>query len=199
MLILKIKEKGLYVEIPGALPTRTPAEIDITRCNLAAVDMYLRKSGISNYQIMSVASNGEITTPKPIDMRDGSLDQKTINKRFSNLEKMVAQLLDKNKDDKNQNSEQITNKLDKLESLAQKLLDKEPKVVERFVTTTVSRAKSKKFEDDPEIEELDEKFIPKIDTSKMKMKGGAKKAVKQDKIDIDDSADLLSRIMGQND
>ena len=33
----------------------------------------------------------------------------------------------------------------------------------------------------------------------MKMKGGAKKSVKQDKVDLDDSADLLSRIMGQED
>ena len=56
MLILKIKEKGLFVEIPGALPTRTPAEIDISKCNLSAVDMYLRKNGIKNYQILSVAN-----------------------------------------------------------------------------------------------------------------------------------------------
>jgi hypothetical protein len=194
MLILKIKEKGMYVEIPGALPTRTPAEIDISRCNLSAVDMYLRKSGIKNYQILSVDSEGKVTIPKPVHMKDASLNQKTINKRFSHLEKMVAQLLDKNRDDRNKNSEHITDKLDKLELLAQKLLEKEPKIVERVVK--VERNGKKKFEDEPEIEELDAKFIPKIDTSKMKLKGGSKKTVKQDKFDIDDSADLLSRIMG---
>jgi hypothetical protein len=199
MLILKIKDKGMYVEIPGALPTRTPAEIDISRCSLTAVDMYLRKSGIKNYQILSVAKDGKVTIPKPVEMRDASLDQKTINKRFSNLEKMVSQLLAKNKDDKNENSEHITDKLNKLELLAHKLLEKEPTVVERVVKTEVSRAGRRTFDDEPEIEELDKKFIPKIDTSKMKLKGGSKKIVKQDKLDIDDSADLLSRIMGSED
>ena len=51
----------MYIEIPGALPTRTPAEIDISKCNLAVVDMYLRKSGIKNYQILSVDQDGKVT------------------------------------------------------------------------------------------------------------------------------------------
>jgi len=197
MLILKIKEKGLYVEIPGALPTRTPAEIDITRCNLSAVDMYLRKNGIKNYQILS-ASNTEIQKIKPPKIEDASIDQKVINKRFSNLEKLVAELVEKQTATTPKHSEQITDKLDKLELLTKKILDKDIKVVERVVQQSVKKSKAKKFEDEPEIEELDSKFIPSIDTSKMKMKGKSKKTIQQDKHDIDDSADLLSRIMGND-
>lgn len=200
MLILKIKDKGLFVEIPGALPTRTPADIDISRCNLGLVDVYLRKAGITNYQIYSSSQN-EIVSPKSRKIPDASLDQKVINKRFSQLEDLVAQVLEKQLVDKKQNSEQITDKLDKLERLAQKLLEKEPRVVEKITQhkTVVEKSRKTKVKDEPDIEELDVGFIPKIDTSNMKMKGGAKKTVKQDKVDLDDSADLLSRIMGQED
>ena len=47
------------------------------------------------------------------------------------------------------------------------------------------------------IEELeDETFIPSIDLDNLELKGkSSKKTIKQDKTDIDDSADLLSRII----
>lgn len=198
MLILKITDKGLYVEIPGALPTRTPAEIDISRCNLSVVDMYLRKNGIKKYQILS-GENGHTLKPTPPKMEDASIDQKVINKRFSNLERMMAQILEKQQDNKKGNSEQITNKLENLESLAKKLLAKEPKVIEKVVQTSVKTSKAGTINDEPQIEELDEKFIPSIDVSKMKIKGTSKKTLKQETQDIDDSVDLLSRIMGNND
>ena len=202
MLILKIKDKGLYVEIPGALPTRTPAEINITKCNLSAVDAYLRKCGISNYQIMSGGEMPNIVPELP-KIKDSSINQKLINKRFSNLENMLAQLLEKQLATTSKNPEQITDKLDKLELLSKKILNKEPKIVRQgVVSSSVNKSKRKRFEGDPEIEELDKTFIPKIDVSKMKLKGASKKTIKQDKQDkhdIDDSADLLSRIMGQDD
>ena len=112
---------------------------------------------------------------------------------------MLAALLEKQLATKPEKSEQITDKLNKLETLTQKILEKDIKVVERVVQQSVKKTKAKKFEDEPEIEELDTTFIPNIDTSKMKLKGKSKKTVKQDKHDIDDSADLLSRIMGNDD
>jgi len=198
MIILKILQKGLYVEIPGTLPTRTPAEIDISKCNLSMVDMYLRKSGISNYQILSSVVNEPIKLKPPI-MKDSSIDQQVINKRFSNLENMIAQLVENQLANKPKNSEQITDKLNKLEELSNKILKKKPEVVNQVVQVSNKKTNGKRFEDEPEIEELTSKFIPEIDITNMKMKGGAKKTIKQDKVDIDDSADLLSRIMGQGD
>ena len=198
MIILKILQKGLYVEIPGTLPTRTPAEIDISKCNLSMVDMYLRKSGISNYQILSSVVDEPIKLKPPI-MKDSSIDQQVINKRFSNLEKMLAQLVENQLVNKPKNSEQITDKLNKLEELSNKILKKKPEVVNQVVQVSNKKTNGKRFEDEPEIEELTSKFIPEIDITNMKMKGGAKKTIKQDKVDIDDSADLLSRIMGQGD
>jgi hypothetical protein len=195
MLILKIKQKGLYIEIPGTLPARSPVDVDITKCNISIVDVYLRKNGITNYEIIS-GDNKKQIVPKPEKMADASIDQKVMNKRFSNLEKLMVQLLEKQQAIPSKNPEQITDKLDKLELLSKKILKKEPKVIERTVQT---KTKVKRVDKEPEIEELEDTFIPAIDTSKMKMKSGSKKTVKQDKHDIDDSADLLSRIMGQED
>ena len=163
MLILKIRQKGLYVELPGTLPARTPVEINITNCNISIVDTYLRKNGINNYEIYSTTEKQ--IQHKKIKKEDSSINQKTFNNRFSRLEKMLMQLL-----------------------------EKEPKVVKEVIKTKVRR-----FEEEPNIEELDEIFIPEIDTSNMKMKGNSKQAVKQDKNDLDDSAELLSRIMSQDD
>jgi len=189
MLILKIKQKGLYIELPGLLPTRSPADIDITRCNLSTVDVYLRKNGITNYEISS--SDDQIVKQKELKIEDSSIDQKVINKRFSKLEKMVTQLLEKEQAHPSKNREQITDKLDKIEILTKKILHKEPQVVKETI-------KTKKFKE-PEIEELDDIFIPAINTSKMKLKGASKKTVKRETHDIDDSADLLSRIMCNDD
>jgi small-conductance mechanosensitive channel len=194
MLILKIKDKGLYIEIPGTLPTRTPADIDITKCDLATVTMHLRKQGIKDYQIISESKKQVIL--KPPDMSDASINQKIINKRFSRLEKIMMQLLEKDKGSNESKEEQITKKLDRLEQITSKILEKDDVVVERVVER--SRAVKKKSKE-PKIEELDSTFIPNIDISSMKMKGGSKKTIKQDNVDLDDSADLLSRIMGQED
>lgn len=193
MLILKIRDKGLYIEIPGALPTRTPADINISKCNISVVEAHLRKNGISNYQIVSV-SNKPIITKSPT-IKDSSINQKIINQRFSNLERMMAQLLEKQQAISLQKREQITDKLDKLESLSKKILKQEPRIIEKI--DNKSEKKGTKIE--PKIEELDPEFIPSINISKMKIKGKTKKTVKQDKHNIDDSADLLSRIMGNED
>jgi hypothetical protein len=193
MLILKIKQKGLYVEIPGTLPSRTPVEIDITKCNISIVDAYLRKNGITNYQIMSSANEIKVD-PQPPKIEDSSIDQRLINKRFTNLEKMMLKLLEKQQANPTQNSEQITDKLEKLEALTNKILRKNKENSIKDPRTIIKRTN-----DEPEIQELDDTFIPSINTSKMKIKSASKKAIKQNKHDIDDSADLLSRIMGQDD
>ena len=81
--------------------------------------------------------------------------------------------------------------------LARKLLDKE----ETPVSKTIKQPKKTKakYKNEPDVEEIDDVFIPNIDVKNMKIKSGSKESIKQDNIDLDDSADLLSRIMGQED
>lgn len=191
MLILKIKEKGLYLEIPGSKPTRTPADIDITKCDMGIVSMYLKRAGIINYEISSSTERKPLfQKQKPEVKGEPQKDNTNVNQRFKKIENMVTELVnDKNRVNNDLNSEQITNKLDKLESLTRKLLDKKPEVVH------VEKS-SGKYKKEPKIEELDA-FIPDIDISDMKMKSGSKQTIEQDSSDIDDSVDLLSRIMGR--
>ena len=87
------------------------------------------------------------------------------------------------------NSEQITDKLDNLEFLTKQLINKESKMMES------SQIKNKKIR---KKKKENISFIPKINVSKMKLKSGAKKSIKKE-MDIDDSADLLSRIIGNED
>jgi selenocysteine-specific translation elongation factor len=108
----------------------------------------------------------------------------------------MSRLLQKEQGNDSSNSEQINKKLEILESIALKLLEKEPLVIHGGT----EEVKIKKKIDEPEIEELEETFIPSIDTSKMKMKGSSSKTkTTSNKMDIDDSVDLLSRIIGQED
>ena len=185
MLILKIKDKGLFLDIPGVSPTRTPAEIDISKCDLSLVTSYLRKNGINDYQIFSV-THIEKKTKEVKEIKDPTFDKKDISKRFTRLEKMVEKLIKKDQGNDTSNKEQITNKLQVLEELTRQLL-RQPQN-----STTIIESK-----EEPDIEELDKKFIPDINVSKMKLKGKAK-TIKQDKMDLDDSVDLLSRIIGKD-
>lgn len=192
MLILKVVEKGLYLDIPGARPSRTPADIDISKCNLSVVLAHLRKSGISDYQIISVEKSKKPEMKKS-ESKQTKLNVKDINKRFSKLEEMMIKLLEKDKATDDLNKEQITTKLNTLEQLSNMILEKE------FKESNINTATNKNKNNEPEIEEIDEKFIPGIDISNLKMKSGNKNTIKQDDIDLDDSVDLLSRIMGQED
>lgn len=198
MIILKIKDRGLYLEIPGLSPTRTPVEVDISKCNLSMISVYLRKQGISDYEIYS---KSDITHEKKeieIQTIGGSkVDNSSIEKRFSKLELMMSRLLKKEQGNDSGNSEQINRKLETIEKLALKLLDKEPLTIQGTNSVTKVTEKSK----DPEIEELDEKFIPYINTSNMKLKGGGTntQTINRDKTDLDDSVDLLSRLIDQED
>ena len=190
MLILKIKEKGFYLDIPGATPARSPAEIDITRCNLSVVSTYLKKQGIYEYQIYTKSdAPKEKKTLESHQSLKSTPTTKETDKRFSKLEKIVGKLIEKEEGKPESKKEQIADKLETLEFLVRESLKQNKKEI------LVEKIKNK----EPEIEELDDKFIPDIDITNMKMKGGSKEKVKQDKVDLDDNADLLSRIMGQED
>jgi hypothetical protein len=188
MLILKIKTKGLFLDIPGVKTTRTPAEIDITKCNLAVVTAYLRKNGIDDFEIISGNKTQEIQKQQPNIIKKNDIDN-----RFNKLENLIVKLIEKDEDKRTKNPEQITDKLETLE----KLIREKPVISRNDVLNNRDLTN-----DEPIIEELtsdNDTFIPEIDVSNMKLKGASNKTIKQDNSDIDDSADLLSRIMGNED
>jgi uncharacterized protein YehS (DUF1456 family) len=188
MILLKIQDKGMMVDIPGTKKVRSPVEIDITKIDINFVTMYLRKQGIENYRIVSdidkgvkeVLPTGNITLKKKKD--DGWKDN--IESRFGRLESLIINFLGKKESKPTVNSEQITNKLKKLEKLSEEIIRKQ----------TLGIPISKE-DDGPKIEELDDTFIPEIDIEGMTMKGSTIKTLQSDSEDADEAADLLSSIV----
>lgn len=182
-IILKIKEKGLYVNIPGLPASRTPVDLDISKCDLSLVLSYLRSNGIKGFQIISKSDSGERILKhtdliKKKDDTPKTEPDKKLEKRLDHLEEMISSLLTKDPNEK------IKNKLDFLEVLIKNI-----KVSEQVVESKPSKKK------EPEIEELDD-FIPEIDVTGLSMKGDFhENVVEQDKENLDNSVDLLSKLL----
>ena len=165
MIKLIIKDRGHFVEFPRVAPFRTPAKVDITNIDLNLVMIKLRKMGIENYEIRS---GPDIIRPK--------------------RSKPVKQLVERYE---SANYNELRNRFDKFEELLQVIVDKEPTIHE--VKTFIEGPKK-----EVKIEELDElddvgKFIPDVDTSRMKIRTSGFKIEKADKTIIE-SAKSLSEI-----
>jgi hypothetical protein len=188
-LILRIREKGFYVSFPGVPPTRTPADLDITKCNINIVLSYLRSTGIKDFHIISknqlegerIIKSKDILNISPKKEKQPS-DNKEVEKRLSNLENMIGKLLTK---DNGISKDHIKNKLDFLEVLIKNLNISEQNIDIKPVVRK-----------EPEIEELDT-FIPEIDISSLSMKGSSTENIISQNNNVDDSAVLLSNLLNQ--
>lgn len=199
-IILKIKDKGHLVEIPGVAPFRTPAKINVTTADIRNIIGHLKACGIEEYEIIASTDKGdkEVYTQedfelpkKEVSKSDSENYKKQIDKRFNKLEKMIVNLAAKKVSNPNNNKEQITNKLEKLELIAQKILD-EANVREVIYTKIPGKI------DVDNIEELEDAYIPEVDISDMKMVSTGVETLKQDVDDIEDAADMLSNLTGKN-
>lgn len=182
MITLKIKKKGLFIEIPGMSPFRTPADVNISHVSIPLVASVLKAQGIERFEIISDTKGKE----KVLTQKDFVVDKKEPTStdyegRFNILESLMNKLLQKQTSDLPSKKEQITNRLNNIEKL---LLKNKTKVIH------ISQEKVK--EKDKEIDDI---FIPEIDLNGLEMKGKvSQKIIKQDKSDIDNNADLLSNI-----
>lgn len=167
MVILKIKEKGYYITIPGITPFRTPAEVDITSANLAIVVSTLHSNGIDKFEIVS-------DTPG----KQSILTQRDFN-IFRNVEKQEN-------DDKKYND--LTSQINELKGMIGKLLqrnviEKREQIIERIIEKVPSK---------PVVEEVEELFIPDINIPNAKIKSKTETISKED--DIFANVDLLSKL-----
>jgi len=182
MIILKVKKPGLIVEIPGLPSCRTPVEIDITKYDIRPIVTFLKKSGITDYEIISTDEERSISRNKPALKTKKITNQevtnsKEIDKRFSNLENMLSMIITQNQRNNNFKEEQINNKLNKLEKLISQKSSTNKNIVKK----------------EPNVEEFDS-FIPEISTDDMKINTGEFKVIKQES-NFDDSADILSSLI----
>ena len=194
MITLKIKHKGFYIEIPGLPPFRTPADVNISHISIPLAVSALKKQGITVFKIVSDTKGKEQTlTQRDFMVKNKNPKKQDANyeKRFNKLEALMTSLLNKQTSNTPSNKEQITNRLNSIEKL---IKEKESKVIHVVEETTEKIKKTKKKN------KAQDTFIPSINLDGMEIKGsGSQKTIKQDKSDIDDSADLLSRIMQEED
>ena len=196
MIILRIKKKGLFIEIPGMSPFRTPAEANISHVSIPLVVSTLKAQGITKFEIISDTKGKEqVLTHKDFLVKKKEIkeyEKEDYEGRFNKLESLMNKLLQKPVSDTSLNKEQITKRLYSIEELLKR---KEPTRV-----IHVTKDESKKVDKEPKVEELEDTFIPEIDLEGLELRGEAsQKSIEQDKLDIDDSADLLSRIMQSDD
>ncbi|MCF8019787.1 MAG: hypothetical protein K9L62_10290 [Vallitaleaceae bacterium] len=204
MIFLKIAEKGHYIEIPGMSPFRTPAKANISHISIQSVVSRLQAQGIEEFEIVSDTKGQEaVFTQKDFNIETKNPKKKKDNyeKRFNKLEALVNKLLIKESSDETPNQEQITNKLNSIEKLLKKQsTTKDIQTSEKFQKHDTEGIKKTKIKTKPVVEDFDNIFIPDINISGMKIQGGeSRKSIKQDKQDIDDSADMLSRILESED
>lgn len=193
MITLRVRDSGFVVELPGIASFRSPAKVDITNIKLAHVITVLRNLGVQDYEIISREGEKEkILTKKDFEKakKKQKQDLSKINERFNKIEKLLYTLA-KKESKKNIPEEQITNKLNALEELSKKILEKEN--VREIIYSSGKEMKT------PVIEELDEDtFIPNIDLSEMELKGSSSEKIGE--VDgAEEAADLLSRLKGKGD
>jgi ABC-type Na+ efflux pump permease subunit len=157
MVKLLIKTKGMFINIPGLIPFRTPAEVDITKVNINLVISELKKNGIEKYKIIS---DDSISLEKTID--------RMIVKRnsFRNNITEIKKIDDSSEILKNQQKSIL-----KIEGLLEKFLNSdvltsktsyERKRAEEEISFTKPK---KKFDDS-----VDD-FIPSINLENINLKG----------------------------
>jgi len=149
MLKLIIKTKGLFINIPGVPPFRTPAEIDITKLNLNIITSELKKNGIASWKIIS--GETEIIEPHPKKVKDTT----STTENIINIDKQ----------------DEVLDKLNKIEKRLNDFLNGD-----KFVLATVNNTindnkqiKTKKVKED----EVDD-FIPSINLNNLTLKGRKK-------------------------
>jgi len=186
-LKLVIKEKGRYVTLPGMQAFRTPAKVDVTKIKISILIQALHSCGVNDYELLSVSNTGETIktwTKDDITMPNKKQTESNTNEHSDILDKldgMLLALLSKKESQKDKNSEQITNRLSRIE----RLLKSGSQFIPHIDTDS----------NIPIVEEMEDQYIPTIDVSDMQIKGNTTEIVeKTSKEDIDAAVDLLSSL-----
>lgn len=166
MMRLVIKQTGLFINIPGISPFRTPVEVDISKVPINLVIGEMRKNGICKYEIKTknveflkstISKLVNKTEMKKIQVsyeKDGVIVK---NNLFTNDE--ILELV-KTQSGTMKNIEVLLTKF--LNTNKETVIERETRIIEKE-----SESKSKKVEDE-KVE-----FIPTIDLSKMKVRGNS--------------------------
>ncbi len=172
MIILKIKQPGLFIRLTGLPPIRTPAEINITKCDLNVILSELRTYDIDNFEIIkSPKQETKQSAQKPTinnikikeDNNINIQDNKKINdmiERFDNIEKLLSKILDQ-----------------------KEIANERPYNSDQKVSNKKKETKT------------EEMFIPSVSSDGLKTSGNFfKESLSKEKDDLEESAKFLSSI-----
>jgi len=175
---LTIRERGRFVEIPGLASFRTPAKVDVTKIKLSILIQALHSCGINNYELVSEDQKGSIVhTQDDFNLSENKTEDSQLGNRLDRMEDLLLKLISNGTGQKVASSEQITNRLSKIERML------------KTGTKIVYKGEA------PVVEELDDQYIPEIDVSEMQISGKLTKVVEgSSKDEIDDAVDLLSNL-----
>ncbi len=157
---------GLTIKLPGIAPVQTPAEINIDKVDLNLVVSYLRQYGLTKYKITEEPGSGNIKITKPKVEED-------------------------KKQGENTDLSLLKDEFASIKHLLQKLVDKEPSVVNIIKDgLETTDGKSKKFgEDDTD------SFIPAIETDGLELKGET--VTSKESEDVSDNVEALKKLSGK--
>lgn len=148
MVILKIKETGHSIDLPGLPGIKTPTEINITKMDIKVVLSILRKHGITKYEI--IGKDKEVVIKKNKEQKIEPIIEKVVETVYV----------------RDENSIELKSKVENIEKLLLGFL-------RDFKNTTVVNVENKVVKSKLKEKEIDEEvsFIPKIDISGMTSKG----------------------------
>jgi len=179
MIILKIKQSGQVISIPGIPECRSPVEIDISKLDIRIVIMHLNNNNITDYEIIS---GEKPKKPKQIKTQLSPKINKnnSTSKRLELLEKIIINNFQPQNND-NKIREHILNRIDDLEN--------------RLIKNKINiknESQSTYNNSDPEINTF---FIPEIDIENMKISTSDKFQEVKQEIDFEESAGILEQFM----
>ena len=173
----------LFRSIPGLSAFRTPAKVDVTKINLSILIQALHSFGINNYEFISEDEKGKTVYvgKDPITkLPEKKQKEPELGNRLDRMEDLLLKLVSNGTGQKVTSSEQITNRLSRIE----RMLKKGSKIIYKSGS-----------KDTPIVEELDDQFIPEIDISDMQISGKTTDVLdKKDKKHVEDAVDLLSSL-----
>lgn len=185
MIILKIKQLGQLISIPGIPECRSPVEIDISKLDIRIVMMNLNNNNIRDYEIISKEKPKkpkQIKTQLPPKINKNN----STSKRLEILERIIIDNLQLQTND-NKTREHILNRIDDLENtLIKNKIN---------IKNKVNNKKESNYVYNNSNPEIDTFFIPEIDIENMKISSSDKFQEVKQEIDLEESVGILEEFM----
>jgi hypothetical protein len=175
MIILKIKDSGHTIDLPGMHGIKTPTEVNVSKMNIDLVVSILRKNGIQKFEIIGQEKNNEEQKIEPIIKKVDIIKEIYVNEKdyelhnkVNNIENLLADFM---KDFKN--SPVVENVIKKKPKEVDEKVDFIPTIDISGLTSkgTISQTTSKTNDDDNNIEKS-AKLLTSLTKNNLKEKQG---------------------------